>query len=68
MLKYDQYPNFLLIGGVIPLKNADEWGAKAVYTATDRAKTIVVYDDTVFIYKFTADSEDIAAMRKALGR
>lgn len=48
--------------------NADEWGAKAVYTATDRAKTIVVYDDTVFIYKFTADSEDIAAMRKALGR
>jgi hypothetical protein len=41
-----------------------------VYIVTGvEAETVVVYDDTVFIYKDITepDSEDIAAIRKALG-
>lgn len=55
--------------------NAEEWGAKAVYMVSREGfnrKTVVVYDDTVFVYNYVAsdkklDSENIAAIRKALG-
>ena len=52
--------------------DATEWGAEAVYIVSGDKKIIVVYEDIVFVYhdglySKKLNSEDITAIRKALG-